>query len=49
MVDRKPQRILSAQELAKAARCVVDNDGHEGVAASRGGVAVASHDVVGTW
>lgn len=48
MVDRQTQRILSAEELAKAGRCAVDDDEHEGVTARRGGRDVAPRDVVST-
>lgn len=48
MVDRKTQRILSAEELAKARCCVVYDDGHESVAASWGGGVISPRDVVGT-
>lgn len=48
MVDRKTQRILSAEELAKAGCCVVYDDGHEGAAASWVSGVVSPRDVVGT-
>lgn len=48
MVDGQTQRILSAEELAKAGRWAVDDNEHEGVAAGRGGRDVAPRDVVGT-
>lgn len=48
MVDGKTHRTLSAEELAKASCCVVDDDGHEGVAASWGGGVVSPRDVAGT-